>query len=72
MLADFLNKTDLPSDGLKILLGDSFPVTTCSHKQSGKVAQELTDKGFCATKNLHYYGVKVHTLGLRRHTTILI
>ena len=34
------------------------------------MATELTDKGFCATKKLHYYGVKVHVLGLKRHGTI--
>ena len=70
LLTDFLNKAPFSPDGLKVLLGDSLPVITCSHKRSGKVAQELTDKGFCATKNLHYYGVKVHTLGLRRQATI--
>ena len=60
----------LPADGLKVLLGDSFPVITCSHKRSGKVAKELTAKGYCATKKLHYYGVKVHTLALSRPSTI--
>ena len=43
---------------------------TCSHKREGKVATALTDKGFCATKKLHYYGVKVHLLGLQRQGTI--
>lgn len=70
LLVDFFNEAFLSSDSLKILLGDSFPVVTCSHKRGGKVAQELTDKGFCATKKLHFYGVKVHTLGLRRPSTI--
>ena len=40
------------------------------HKRNGKVAKELTDKGYCATKKLHFYGVKVHTPGLRRPSTI--
>jgi hypothetical protein len=66
LLVDFLSSVSLSSDSLKVLLGDSFPVVTCSHKRPGKVARELTDKGFCATKKLHYYGVKVHALGLRR------
>jgi hypothetical protein len=70
LLVDFFNAVSTSDDTLKILLGDSFPVITCSHKRSGKVAQELTDKGYCATKKLHFYGVKVHTLGLRRPTTI--
>ena len=70
LLVDFFNGASVSSDSLKVLLGDSFPVVTCSHKRGGKVAQELTDKGFCATKKLHFYGVKVHTLGLRRPSTI--
>ena len=70
LMIDFLNSASICSDDLKVLLGDSFPVITCSHKRGGKVAKELTDKGYCATKKLHYYGVKVHTLGLRRASTI--
>lgn len=41
---------------------DSFPVITCSGKRKGKVAIEITDKGYCSTKSLYYYGLKVHTL----------
>lgn len=47
-------------------LGDSMPIITCSHKRSGKIAPELTNKGYCATKNLHYYGAKLHVLAQRR------
>lgn len=41
---------------------DSFPIMTCSGKRTGKVARELTDKSFCSTKNLWYYGMKLHAL----------
>jgi len=41
---------------------DSMPVITCNGKRKGKVAQELTDKSFNSTKNLWYYGVKIHAL----------
>lgn len=54
LLIDFMNTANISSDDLKILLGDSLPVITCSHKRAGKVAKGLTDKGFCATKNLHF------------------
>jgi hypothetical protein len=70
LMADFFNSVSICADKLKILLGDSFPVITCSHKRAGKIARELTDKGFCATKKLHFYGVKVHVLGLQRPGTI--
>ena len=41
---------------------DSMPIITCSGKRTGNVAPELTDKSFCSTKNLWYYGVKLHSL----------
>src|ERR1051325_4955674 len=69
LMTELFNTLSIGEDKLKVLLGDSFPVVTCSHKRQGKVATELTDKGFCATKKLHYYGVKVHMLGLKRQGT---
>lgn len=41
---------------------DSMPIITCSSKRSGKVAPSITDKGYCSTKSLYYYGVKLHVL----------
>ena len=52
------------SDGQSLL--DSMPVITCSGKRQGKVATEITDKGYCSTKGMYYYGVKLHALGFRR------
>ncbi len=49
---------------------DSMPIITCSGKRSGKVANELTDKGYCSTKSLYYFGVKLHALAFRRNKTI--
>ena len=43
-----------------------MPIITCSGKRNGKVAKELTDKGYCSTKSLYYYGVKLHALAFRR------
>ncbi len=45
---------------------DSMPIITCSGKRHGKVAKELTDKTFCATKGIWYYGLKLHVLGFQR------
>lgn len=45
---------------------DSMPIMTCSGKRKGKVATEITDKGFCSTKGMYYYGLKLHLLGFRR------
>lgn len=43
---------------------DSVPIILANHKRSwrGKVASELCDKGYCASKELHYYGMKLHIL----------
>lgn len=45
---------------------DSMPIITYSGKRPGKVAKDLTDKGYCSTKSLYYYGVKLHALAFRR------
>ena len=45
---------------------DSMPIITCSGKRAGKVAREIADKGFCSTKGIYYYGLKLHALGFRR------
>jgi len=47
-------------------LMDSMPIITCSGKRSGKVAREIADKGYCSTKGMYYYGLKLHLLGFRR------
>jgi len=61
----------LPEDCLKNQsLLDSMPIITCSAKRSGKVANDLTDKGYCSTKSLYYYGVKLHALAFRRINTL--
>ncbi len=50
----------------KISLLDSMPIITCSGKRAAKVAPEITDKGYCSTKGIYYYGVKLHALAHRR------
>ncbi len=47
-------------------LVDSMPIILCSGKRQGKVATEIIDKGYCSTKGMYYYGVKLHALGFRR------
>lgn len=46
----------------ELSLLDSMPIITCSGKRKAKVAKELTDKSFCSTKNLWYFGLKLHAL----------
>jgi len=45
---------------------DSMPIITCSGKRKAKVAREIVDKGYCSSKSMYYFGLKLHALGLRR------
>lgn len=49
-------------------LVDSLPVMLAVGTRSNRarVAHHLADVGFCATKQMHYYGVKLHILAARR------
>lgn len=57
---------DLPA----IFLGDSCPIVTCKATRKGKVAAQMTDKGYCASKQMHYFGVKLHMLAHKRPNTL--
>jgi hypothetical protein len=43
---------------------DSIPIVVAGGKRSGKAktASEMCNKGYCASKDMYYYGVKLHTL----------
>lgn len=45
---------------------DSLPIMLCSGKRQGKVAPELSEKSYCATKGVYYFGVKLHAIAFRR------
>jgi len=62
----------IPGDCDKgVSLVDSLPIVTCKGRnRKGKVARELADKGFCSTKSMYYYGLKLHALGFRRKERI--
>lgn len=53
-----------PAPGAAFLL-DSLPVTVAQAKRSGKAkaASGLCAKGYCASQDRWYYGVKLHVLG---------
>jgi hypothetical protein len=66
-LADVLLSGYCPEDcDMNTSLMDSLPIITCSGKRSPSVAKEITDKGFCSTKSLYYYGLKLHALAFHR------
>lgn len=47
---------------------DSLPIMLAKGGRSGapRVAKDVVDKGFCASKSSYYYGVKLHAIALRR------
>jgi hypothetical protein len=51
---------------------DSFPVALAKqgHRFNAKVAPELADHGYCSTKKLYYYGVRVHVVGRAKAGTL--
>ena len=58
----------VPSYAPVIGLVDSFPIIMAQHGRSdtARVAREVADKGYCATKRLYYHGVKLHLIAERR------
>lgn len=61
--------TDVNGSSL-IRIVDSMPIITCSGNRRAKVATEVTAKGYCSTKSLYYYGVKLHLLSSRVKGTL--
>lgn len=54
-----------------VSLLDSMPIfTSASKNRVGKVAPQLTAKGYCASKGKYYYGCKLHALAAQRKGTI--
>lgn len=51
---------------------DSLPVIVAgkSRSSSAKVASGLCSKGFCSSKAMYYYGLKLHVCGIVRPSTI--
>jgi hypothetical protein len=51
--------------GLIACVVDSMPIVMAKGPRSfkAKIAPQYCNKGYCATKNLHYYGLKLHVMG---------
>lgn len=63
---DKLQSIDNQLINREISLVDSLPIMLCSGKRQGKVAPEISDKTFCATKGIYYFGVKAHIIAFQR------
>lgn len=51
---------------------DSLPIVLAGPRRSGraKVAADMASKGYCASKDLYFYGVKLHCVGTIQLNTI--
>jgi len=49
---------------------DSLPIITCSGKRKSKVAKEISEKGYCSTKSMYYYGLKIHANAMVQEGTM--
>lgn len=63
---DSLKIIDYQSINEEISLVDALPVMLCSGKRQAKVATELSNKTYCATKGIYYFGVKLHFVAFQR------
>ena len=65
---------DIPDANVlkEMKLIDSMPIILASAKRSkhAKVASEFANKGYCASKGIYYYGVKLHILAMKRLHTL--
>lgn len=63
---DILFKHDDFRYGKPEFTGDSMPIVMAkgARRFDAKVATEIADSGYCATKKMHYYGFKLHNLNL--------
>ncbi|TAE33266.1 MAG: IS982 family transposase [Candidatus Kapaibacterium sp.] len=52
-----------------VVLIDSMPIVLAraGRADTAKVAREIADKGYCATKKLYYHGVKLHAMLNKGH-----
>ena len=51
---------------------DSMPIIVANQKRAknARAANGLCDKGYCASKGMYYYGVKLHALGQKTYKTL--
>jgi len=73
LIIDSINQSAVlrvPFTSEKII--DSMPIIVANNKRSSvaRVAQGICSKGFCSSKNMYYYGVKLHALVIVRPTQL--
>lgn len=73
-LLEIIQREQASKNCENVWLMDSFPVALAKqgHRFKACVAKELADAGYCSTKKLYFYGVRVHVIGRRQKGTLPI
>ncbi len=71
-LLEMIQQDQVSQNPKSVWLMDSFPVALAKqgHRFKACVAQELANAGYCSTKKLYYYGVRVHVVGRSQKGTL--
>jgi len=66
-----VNEQDIDSSLLDHIV-DSMPIIVAKESRSGsaKTASEICDKGYCSSKDMYYYGVKLHSLAQKQYRSL--
>jgi hypothetical protein len=66
-----VNEQDIDSSLLDHIV-DSMPIIVAKESRSGsaKTAAEICDKGYCSSKDMYYYGVKLHSLTQKQYRSL--
>jgi len=66
-----VNAQDIDSSLLDHIT-DSMPIIVAKQSRSGnaKTASEICDKGYCSSKDMYFYGVKLHSLAAKQHRSL--
>ena len=72
LLCELLMNEKRDEPGLRDHVLDSMPIIVASAKRSGsaKAATGLCNKGYCSSKGIYYYGVKLHAFGQRQRGSL--
>lgn len=65
-----VDRSDVAKEAVRI--ADSMPIMMAKEKRSSqaKVAPEFADKGYCSSKGVFFYGVKLHVVGGRQRGSV--
>jgi len=66
-----ISEQDMAASVLEHII-DSLPIMVANQRRSGsaKTASDICDKGYCSSKGIYYYGLKLHSLSQKQYHTL--